>query len=220
MNLSNSALILLSGGIDSAVALWKMKELNYNVYTITFDYNKRFTKEIECCSLISTKSNALSHKTIDLNFLSEFEDETYSESSSLFNHKDNIPPNYIPSRNLIFYSIAFWWAETTGIETIVGGHNKNDIDSFPDSNDKFFQHLNQLVNNSTYGSSEISYNIRMPLSELNKRQVIEEALRLNVPLELTWSCEKQEDVPCKSCRSCKLRIDSFSGLGIQDPLTK
>ena len=60
----------------------------------------------------------------------------------------------------------------------------------------------------------------MPLSGLNKRQIIEEALRLNVPLELTWSCERQEDVPCKSCRSCKLRIDSFSGLGIQDPLTK
>ena len=216
---SHSALILLSGGIDSAVALWKMKEMNYDVYTITFNYNKRFTKEIECCNKISDASEAISHKIIDLNFLSEFEDETYKESSPLFNNKNNIPPNYIPSRNLIFYSIALWWAETLGIETIVGGHNKNDIDSFPDSNNDFFHQLINIANNSTYGSQKISYNIFMPLSKLNKKQVIEEALRLNVPLNLTWSCEKQEDIPCQLCRSCKLRLDSFSILGIQDPLS-
>ena len=213
-----SALILLSGGIDSAVALWKMKEMKYNIYTITFDYNKRFKKETECCSKLSDISGALSHKIVNLNFLSEFEDEHYSESSPLFNHKENIPPNYIPSRNLIFYSIAFWWAETIGIETIVGGHNKNDINLFPDSDKKFFQQLNTIVNNSTYGSQKILYNIIMPLSELNKQEVIKEALRLNVPLDMTWSCEKQENIPCKSCRSCILRLESFSALGIHDPL--
>ena len=216
---SRSALILLSGGIDSAVALWKMKEMNYDIYTITFNYNKRFDKEIECCNKISDVSGSISHKTINLNFLSEFEDEIYNESSPLFNNKNNIPPNYIPSRNLIFYSIALWWAETLGIETIVGGHNKNDIDSFPDSNTDFFHQLTNLANDSTYGSRKISYNILMPLSKLNKKQVIEEALRLNVPLNLTWSCEKQEDIPCKLCRSCKLRLDSFSILGTQDPLS-
>tara|TARA_B100000029_G_scaffold235347_1_gene232471 strand:+ start:6331 stop:6993 length:663 start_codon:yes stop_codon:yes gene_type:complete len=215
---SNNALILLSGGIDSAVALWKMKEMNYDVYTITFNYNKRFAKEIECCNKISNMSGAISHKTIDLNFLSEFEDENYDESSPLFNNKNNIPPNYIPSRNLIFYSIALWWAETIGIETIVGGHNKNDIDSFPDSNNNFFHQLTDIANHSTYGSKKISYNILVPLSDFNKKQVIEEALRLDVPLKLTWSCEKQEDVPCKLCRSCKLRLDSFSSLGTRDPL--
>ena len=216
---SRSALILLSGGIDSAVALWKMKEMNYDIYTITFNYNKRFDKEIECCNKISDVSGSISHKTINLNFLSEFEDEIYNESSPLFNNKNNIPPNYIPSRNLIFYSIALWWAETLGIENIVGGHNKNDIDSFPDSNTDFFHQLTNLANDSTYGSRKISYNILIPLSKLNKKQVIEEALRLNVPLNLTWSCEKQEDIPCQLCRSCKLRLDSFSILGTQDPLS-
>ena len=131
--------------------------MKYNIYTITFDYNKRFKKETECCSKLSDISGALSHKIVNLNFLSEFEDENYSESSPLFNHKENIPPNYIPSRNLIFYSIAFWWAETVGIETIVGGHNKNDINLFPDSDKKFFQQLNTIVNNSTYGSQKILY---------------------------------------------------------------
>lgn len=220
INLTNNknALVLLSGGIDSAVALWIMKELNYNTYTLTFNYNKRFAKEIKCCSKLSQLSGTLVHKTINLNFLSEFEDEEYIDLSPLYNQKHLIPPNYIPSRNLIFYSIAFWWAETVGIDTIVGGHNKDDIDSFPDCNEEFFKPLNSLVNNSTYGSHKMSYKILMPLSKLNKKQVIEEALRLNIPLELTWTCEKQEDIACGLCQSCKLRLNSFSKLGVSDPI--
>ena len=83
----------------------------------------------------------------------------------------------------------------------------------------FFHRLTNLANDSTYGSRKISYNILIPLSKLNKKQVIEEALRLNVPVYLSWSCEKQEDIPCQLCRSCKLRLDSFSILGTRDPLS-
>jgi len=215
---NNNILVLLSGGIDSTVALWKMKEQGYNLYTITFNYFKRFSKEIKCCSQISKLAGTIEHKTINLDFLSEFEDEIYSSSSSLYK-KDNIfPPNYISFRNLIFYSLAAWYAETHGIEIIVGGHNKNDINYFPDTSINFFEDLTKLFNFSTYTSNKIQYNIFMPLHKLTKTQVLEEAIRLKVPLDLTWSCEKQENFACGLCRSCTLRLTSFKKINMTDPI--
>ena len=218
MNQKEKVIVLLSGGLDSTVCLWLMKEKDFELYTITFNYFKRFKKEIQSCLQIATFAQVKEHKTIDLSFLSEFEDETYSDSSPLFNNKKLIPPNYISSRNLIYYSIAAWWAEKIGASKIIGGHNKDDIIYFPDTTPDFFSLLTKSINMGNYGSNSHKYQIIIPLHNYTKLNVLEEAIRLDLPINLTWSCQRREDIACGICYSCKSRLESFRQIGKTDPL--
>ncbi|PXF26649.1 MAG: hypothetical protein CXX67_07245 [Thaumarchaeota archaeon] len=218
MNQKEKVIVLLSGGLDSTVCLWLMKEKDFELYTITFNYFKRFKKEIQSCLQIATFSQVKELKTIDLSFLSEFEDEKYPDSSPLLNTKELIPPNYISSRNLIYYSIAAWWAEKIGASTIIGGHNKDDIIYFPDTTSEFFSLLTKSINMGTYGSGSHKYQIIIPLHNYTKLNVLEEAIRLDLPINLTWSCQRREDIACGTCHSCKSRLESFRKIGKIDPL--
>ena len=218
MNNKEKVIVLLSGGLDSAVCLWLMKENNFEIYTITFNYFKRFKKEIQSCLKIATFAQVKEHKIIDLSFLSEFEDEEYSHSSHLLKINKFIPANYISSRNLIYYSIAAWWAEKIGASRIIGGHIKDDIVHFPDTTSEFFSLLTKSINMGNYGSSSHKYQIIIPLHNYTKLDVLEEAIRLDLPINLTWSCQRREDIACGICHSCKSRLESFRQLGKTDPL--
>jgi 7-cyano-7-deazaguanine synthase len=215
MNVSGkeSAIVLLSGGIDSAVCLWLAKEANWHIHALSFNYHNRQRREIEASAKLAQKAEVAEHKVIDLPFLLELED--LKTTSGLIS-KD-VPSAYIPARNMVFYAIALSYAEYISARYVIGGHNNLDHRSFPDSTPEFFAKLNELVKTGTLANND-SPEIITPLSNLDKSGVLKEAIRLKVPLELTWSCYDKDDIACGKCPACRIRLQTFRRARMKDPI--
>jgi len=207
------SIVLLSGGLDSAVALFWALERGYKVETLTFDYFLRSKREIRACQKIAKYAN-VTNKIVKLEFLKEVEDSKNETNNPILGAA---PSAYIPSRNLIFYGIASSFAELADAKYIVGGHNKNDVASFPDSSRQFFYRFNAT---SSLGkiSKARSGKVILPLSKLDKSEVVKLGRKLGVPFQLTWSCYTSNKKPCGKCPSCVLREKAFNVAGILDPL--
>ncbi len=153
------------------------------------------------------------NRIVKLKFLKEVEDSKETKNPIL----KYAPSAYIPSRNIIFYGIASSFAEILDAKYIVGGHNKNDVDSFPDSSKDFFDELNNTASLGKISKGRTG-RIVLPLSKLDKSDVIKLGKRLGVPFEMTWSCYSSDRKPCGKCLSCRLRIAAFRKAGVSDPL--
>lgn len=210
MHKSDRAVVLLSGGIDSAVCLWQAQQ-KWKTYTISFNYYKRLRREIEAAAALAKRAGVAEHKTIDLPFLREFRNMKGKTSNV------KIPSAYVPGRNLIFYSIASYWADSKGAQYVVGGHNRNDGSNFPDSTPNFFVRLNTVMKIGMLRTRK-PLEVIAPLAKLDKIGVLKEAIRLNVPIELTWSCYEREDMACGQCPACRARLLAFSRLHLMDPV--
>jgi 7-cyano-7-deazaguanine synthase len=207
------SIVLLSGGLDSAVALYWALDKGYEVETLTFDYFRRSQKEIEACLKIS-KFAMCPNRRIELAFLKEIDDDKKINRNTGLT---SVESAYIPGRNLIFYGIAVSFAEVADARYIVGGHNKNDAENFPDSSLEFFKLFNQAASLGKFTGSKTG-KVVLPFARLDKSEVLRLGARLGVPFELTWSCYKSGNKPCQKCLSCKLRAESFEKAGISDPL--
>jgi 7-cyano-7-deazaguanine synthase len=205
--------VLLSGGIDSAVCLWLAKEADWNVHSLSFNYRNRQKREIEASAKLAQKADVVEHKVIDLPFLLELGD-LKAEHSLL---SRDAPPAYIPARNIVFYAIAVSYAESISAKYILGGHNSLDHGSFPDSAPEFFAKLNELIKIGSLAKNDFP-EIITPISNLDKSGVLKEAIRLKVPLELTWSCYDRDDVACGKCPACRIRLQAFSNAKMKDPI--
>jgi 7-cyano-7-deazaguanine synthase len=207
------SIVLLSGGLDSAVALYWALSKNYEVETLTFDYFHRSGKEIQACTEISRASN-LRNRRIKLGFLKEIDDSRKeTRNSGLYGAQGA----YIPSRNLIFYGIAASFAEVSNSRYIIGGHNKNDSRNFPDSSRAFFQRFNRTASRGRVTGNKTG-KVLIPFANMNKSEVLILGDRLKVPFELTWSCYRSGEKPCEFCLSCQLRAESFRKAKLKDPL--
>jgi 7-cyano-7-deazaguanine synthase len=210
----NRSIVLLSGGLDSAVALYWALHDKHIVRTLTFNYFRRSRKEIVACERISRRTGAPNMR-IDLPFLREVEDSKMADNRNPILKRAQSA--YIPCRNIIFYGIAASFAEIWDASYIVGGHNKNDTCLFPDSSPKFFSLFDKTA---SYGriSGTRTGKIILPLSRLDKSQVIRLGEKLGVPFEMTWSCYTSHSRPCEKCLSCRLRRKAFKEAGVRDPL--
>jgi 7-cyano-7-deazaguanine synthase len=198
--------------LDSAVALFWALKRRYIVETLTFDYFRRSKREIKACREIA-KYAKVKNRILRLEFLKEAEDSKEIRNPSLV----KAPSAYIPSRNVIFYGIASSFAEIIDAKYIVGGHNKNDVLSFPDSSQEFLDRFYDIASSGKFSSGRTG-KIVLPLSKLEKRDVVRLGKRLGVPFEMTWSCYRSEIRPCGKCPSCRLRTEAFRKAGIPDPL--
>lgn len=202
------ALVLVSGGIDSAVALAWAKQNHGELAVASFLYHLRPVRErLAVQRLLQAYPGKLIE--IPVPFM--------RESVDLPDPIPGVPEGYISNRNLIFYSIAGHFAEVQRCETIVGGHNREDCADFPDAAASFFSRLEALTNEAL-----LSRNVRieLPLAAWSKRQVLERAIQWKVPLENTWSCYWDAPVPCGTCSSCAERALAFAELGMEDPLLR
>ncbi len=207
------AIVLLSGGIDSAVALYWTIRKGYLAHALTFDYFQRSNKEIRAAKNIAGSANC-EQTVFRLGFIKEVDDlKRIIRNKKLF----EAPSAYIPARNVIFYGIAAYLAELSDCEVIVGGHNGDDAKLFRDSSPHFFDQFNKTVEIGLFTGSRTGRTI-LPLSGLTKTDVIRLGSEMNVPFELTWSCQTSRNHPCGKCRSCKVRASSFKEVGIIDPL--
>ena len=205
------ALVMLSGGLDSAVALYWALDKGYSIETITFDYFLRSAREGESAKKIS-KAAGCPMRRFDLNFLKEIED-TENRNPGL----RSVPSAYIPSRNLIFYGIASSIAEYLDTKYLVGGHNRDDVESFPDASPEFFKEFNKITSLGLRTGARTG-RVLLPLARMSKDQVLIMGKRLEVPFEYTWSCYKSWKGPCGKCPACDLRASAFKSAGLDDPL--
>jgi 7-cyano-7-deazaguanine synthase len=183
------------------------------VQTLSFDYFRRSRKEKEACVALS-KFARCTNRTIQLGFLKEIDDSKRDLRNAVLIAAQSA---YIPCRNLIFYGIAASFAEILDARYIVGGHNKNDVTSFPDSSPEFFKLFNKTASAGRVTGSRTG-KVILPLGQMDKSEVVKLGATFGVPFELTWTCYESNNKPCRKCRSCRLRGEAFQKAGIADPL--
>lgn len=205
--MTRNALVLISGGLDSATCLyWAINKFEH-VQTITFNYFGRIDKEKIAARSIA-KLSSIKLIEVEIPFIEE-----KSEYSRVTNGRPS--QAYIPLRNLIFYSISGYFAQINKISNLVGGHTASDSKIFKDANESYFNKMNELILLGLIGSTDCR--IVLPLKDLSRVGVIKLARKLKVPIHLTWSCHGEGKLPCGRCYACKQRLNAFKLLGLTDP---
>ena len=210
------AIVLLSGGIDSAVTLWWAKARGWDLRPLTFDYFGRPKREHGAITALTEQVGIVNARHVELPFLKEVDDlRPQGIDNRLLLDS---PEGYIPGRNLIFYALAGYYAELEAVRYIVGGHNGIDPESFPDASPKFFNFLNSVFHLSLWSYDKSPVQILVPLSGKSKEEVVRLGLAMHVPFDVTWSCYWDRDVHCGTCESCKERRAAFAAVGVEDPV--
>ncbi len=202
--------MLLSGGIDSATALYLTKAKR-RVRAITFEYAGIAKKELDSAKAIGERAGVFEHRVVRLPDVKEASD---IPGFSLGRH----PPTYIPMRNAVFYSLAASYAEETEADVLVGGHNKDDARVFDDVSARFYNSLQGALRASSPLLRRRKISIARPLSRRSKPEVVRLAASLGVPLEMTWSCHRDVSEHCWDCEGCLSRKRVFERAGVADPL--
>ena len=193
------AIVLLSGGVDSATCLYWAQHEGFDIIALSFIYHLRPQHERNASKKLAQLVNA-KYIEVDISFLKNTADLRAEQYPGLEDVEDDA---YIPARNLIFYSIATYYAEALEAEYIIAGHIAHDSLIFPDATQEFFRAFEVLVSQSLV--SVKTPKVLTPLSSMSKEEVGRLAKKLNVPLELTWSCYSDGETQCGVCLSCQER---------------
>jgi len=213
------AVVILSGGMDSTTALFIAKK-EYEVIPLHFNYNQRTEKrELKAFNDICDYLGLENRYVIDLPFFkqigaSALVDENLEVPTDGL--KPGIPITYVPFRNGIFLSIAAAIAEKEGAKAIFIGVVEEDSSGYPDCTEKFIKSMQDAINAGTKPQTHIE--LKTPLIHLKKEDIVKKAIEVGVPLELTWSCYKEEEKACGVCDSCRLRLKGFEKAGIEDKI--
>ncbi|WP_434658855.1 7-cyano-7-deazaguanine synthase QueC [Sulfurimonas sp. NW9] len=219
-NTNKKAVCIMSGGMDSTLSAYMMKNQGYEVIAVHFNYDQRTqAKELACFENICQSLHVKQKYILDLDFFKQLGASALTDINievPTGGVEEGIPVTYVPFRNGIFLSMAAAIAEKEGAEVISIGVVEEDSSGYPDCREEYIQAMQKAINLGTKDDTKIE--IKMPLVHLKKSQIVEEALKLNVPLELTWSCYKNEDRACGVCDSCRLRLNGFEKTGVSDPI--
>ena len=222
------AVVLLSGGLDSATCLAVAKAEGFEVYALTFDYGQRHAVELECAEKIANFVGVekLCRIKFDLRLWggSALTDDSIDvPDADPENGENHVPVTYVPARNTIFLSFAASFAETIGARDIFIGVNSLDYSGYPDCRPDFIEAFRKCANLGTKAVDEgWEFRIRAPLQNLRKTEIIQLGMKLGFDYSLTHSCYNPmpDGTPCGACDSCRLRAAAFAELGIPDPAGK
>lgn len=222
---TKNAVILLSGGLDSATVLAIAKDQGYIPYTLSFDYNQRHRWELEQARRTAEHSLVRQHQVIRFD-LRAFGGSALTSDIDVPKNRDladkSVPITYVPARNTIFLSFALAWAETLSCTDIFLGVNALDYSGYPDCRPEYIAAYECMANLATRAGVEGSAKLRIhaPLIEMTKAEIIRTGLGLGVDYSLTSSCydPSPSGTPCGSCDSCQLRLRGFAEAGATDPL--
>jgi len=207
--------ILLSGGLDSAVTLYCAKSQGYKLQALIFNYNQRHKKEVEFAKKIA-RLNKIEYRVIKIDLTWARSSLTNKKIAVPFNRKPgglNIPVTYVSGRNIIFLSYAFSLAESIGAKKVFIGAHIQDYSGYPDCRPEFLRKFALAVN---LGIKNKGIKLAAPLLNKNKKNIIKLGLKLGVPFQHTWSCYSGGNKPCGKCDSCKFRVEAFEKLEIKD----
>lgn len=217
------AVVLLSGGMDSATVLYIAKSEGYDVYAISFNYGQRHLKELDCAKAVAERAGVKEHIIINTNLDawggSALTDANINVPNS---HTDTgrIPVTYVPARNMIFLSFAASYAEVIGAQDIFIGVSEVDYSGYVDCRQEFIDAMENAINFGTVCAVEEGKKIKIqaPLVHMSKSDEIKTGIKLGVDYGLTWTCYRGEDLACGTCDSCTLRLKAFEQAGYKDPV--
>ena len=215
------AVVLLSGGLDSATVMAMAKAQGYSCYTMSFDYGQRHRAELQAAERVASQLGVVEHKVIGLNLNgiggSALTDSTIDVPET---PEEGIPVTYVPARNTVFLSLALGWAEVIGARDLFIGVNAVDYSGYPDCRPEFIEAFERMANLATKAGVEgQGFSVQAPLQNLSKAQIIQEGIRLGVDYAITVSCYQADDEgrACGKCDSCRLRKAGFQAAGVEDP---
>ena len=215
------AVILLSGGLDSATGVAMARAEGYSCYTMSFDYGQRHRSELEAAARVARDLGVIEHKVIGLNLDgiggSALTDSSIDVPETL---GEGIPVTYVPARNTVFLSLALGWAEVLQARDIFIGVNAVDYSGYPDCRPEFVEAFEVMANLATKAGVEGNgFRIQAPLQNLSKGQIVAAGTKLGVDYSLTVSCYQADAQgrACGKCDSCRLRAQGFADAGIADP---
>lgn len=216
-----SAIVLLSGGLDSITVLAMARQQGYQCYALSFDYGQRHNAELNAAKAIARHFDVVEHKILPLGLANIGGSALTDQRIDVpVEPQSGIPVTYVPARNTIFLSFALGWAEVLGIQDVFIGVNAVDYSGYPDCRPEFIAAFQAMANLATKAAVEgHKITIHAPLIELTKSEIIAQGMALNIDYSLTVSCydADSEGKACGVCDSCRLRKLGFAGLGVADP---
>jgi len=218
------AVVLLSGGLDSAVTLFHAIDGGYKCFALTFDYGQKNSAELKRARTIARKAR-VPIEIVKLRFPWKGSSLTDRALSIPVKRKvkdiiSGVPSTYVPARNSIFLSVAVSYAESIGAEAVFIGAHSDDAGGYPDCRAGFLKVFAKAIKLGTRAGVEGRMDLKFPLIRKNKSGIIKKGISLGAPLELTRSCYKSGNRPCGECDSCVLRAKGFREAGIKDPALK
>lgn len=222
--MKEKAIVLLSGGMDSAVCLGIAKEQGFEPAALHLNYGQRTqTKELKCFEDLCNHYGVNLRLIVDVNHLSKIGGSSLTdfaidvkEDSVESSNENSVPDSYVPFRNANILAIAVSWAEAIDAKAIFIGASQVDFSGYPDCREEFFDAFQKVINTGT--KPETNIQIMTPILNYTKSQIVQKGLEINVPLEYTWSCYQGEEEACGKCDSCALRLKGFSEAGSKDKI--
>lgn len=218
------AIVLLSGGVDSATVLAMAREAGHELYALTFRYGQRHSIEVESACAIAKSIGVREHAIVEIN-LRAFGGSALTASIDVPKGTQSaqqigIPITYVPARNTVFLAYATAWAEVLECDAIYIGANVVDYSGYPDCRPEYLAMFERTANLGTKrGVEQNSLRVHAPILHMDKASIIREGLRLGVDYALTLSCydPSPEGLSCRGCDACQLRASGFASNHIEDP---
>ncbi|WP_428551432.1 7-cyano-7-deazaguanine synthase QueC [Pseudomonas edaphica] len=214
------AVILLSGGLDSATLVAMVRAQGYSCYTLSFDYGQRHRAELHAAERVARELGVVEHKVIGLN-LNGIGGSALTDSSINVPEapSEGIPLTYVPARNTVFLSLALGWAEVLKARDIFIGVNALDYNGYPDCRPEYVEAFERMANLATKAGVEgQGFRIQAPLQNMSKADIVKAGVGLGVDYALTVSCYQADDSgrACGKCDACRLRAEGFKNAAIAD----
>jgi len=215
------AVVLLSGGLDSATVLAMARAQGFGCYALSLDYGQRHHAELAAAGRVADALGALEHKVLPLS-LDAIGGSALTDDSIAVPEAggEGIPVTYVPARNTVFLALALGWAEVLGATDLFVGVNAVDYSGYPDCRPAFIEAFEHLANLATKAGVEGErFEVHAPLIEMSKAEIIQAGTELGVDYALTVSCYQSDEdgVACGVCDSCRLRAEGFQSAGVADP---
>jgi 7-cyano-7-deazaguanine synthase len=215
------AVVLVSGGMDSATAAYEALERGFDRYLLHTSYGQATEdREFECARRLADEVDAADFLHVETGHLATIggssltDDQMAVEDADL--DSDEVPSSYVPFRNANLLSMAVSYAEANDCEAVFIGAHSEDFSGYPDCRPEFFEAFQQVVDAGTKDETQIE--IRAPFAELSKTDIAERGVELGVPYEHTWSCYRAESPACGTCDACAYRLQAFQNIGVRDPI--
>jgi 7-cyano-7-deazaguanine synthase len=216
------AVVVLSGGMDSATALYQAKADGFDIYAISFDYGQRHKKELDFAKLLANKAGVVEHHIVDLTSITKL-----ISNSSLTNESIDVPEGHyasenmkltvVPNRNMIMYAVAIGYAVNVKAKAMYVGVHAGDHAIYPDCRPEFIESLDVIAKIANEGFIEKDFQVKAPFVHKTKADIAKIGSELGVPYELTWSCYKGTEKHCGKCGTCVERREAFQLAGVTDP---
>ena len=215
------AVVLASGGMDSATAAYVAADEDYDLYLLHTSYGQETEgKEYECARRLADEIDAEDFLRVETGHLSAIgessltDDELEVEDADM--DSEEVPTSYVPFRNANLLAMATSYAEANDCEAVFIGAHSEDFSGYPDCRPSFFYAFQQVIDAGTKDETEID--LRAPFVEWSKTDIARRGAQLGVPYEHTWSCYREESPACGTCDACAFRLQAFQNIGVEDPI--